>query len=229
MTDVNTWPTTAELPSDAHTGSPAGRVDLARPEINKAIIATRKMATILNASNMDNNEIPIYNSSNSRFEPGLTSDLIRSADHPLPTASQLRVVSSNPFSIQTDITPNYASGKYQRYRFRGGVQTSATTITAAVLANNAQLVNISAPSNMPNGHSMHLLIENVLPTSSTAPFNVRASWAAQYLFESNPGFNFASGKIHDVTHGQGWLFRLHKLSSSTILIAREDVYPNLPL
>ena len=224
-----TWPTGNAIPDTAHTADESQREDLARPEIHKGLVATRNIATVMNASSMDNNEIPIYNSANSRFEPGLTSDLIRSADHPLPTASQLRVVSSNPFSIQTDITPNYASGKYQRYRFRGGVQTSATTITASVLANNAQLVNISAPSNMPNGHSMHLLIENVLPTSSTATFNVRASWATQYLFESNPGFNFASGKIHDVNHGQGWLFRLHKLSSSTILIAREDVYPNLPL
>ena len=231
MTTPNTWPTTAEIPSDEHTGAASDRIDLARPEIHKGIQAQRKMATILNASDMEDGEILAYNAANSRFEPSRTSDIQRYVNHPLPTASQLRIVPGVPYNVQTDITPDFRAGSFQRYRFRSGPQTSATSITASVVSTNGQWVNVNLPTNFQPGNILTLLIQNV-NTSTNNPGGtnpVRVSWNDAYHFQSSPGFSFASGKIHDIPYNTTWQFKLVKITDTTILVSRVADYAGLAL
>ena len=239
----NRWPTTAELPSTDHTNSESDRIDLARPEINKGLLAQRKMATILNLSNLDDGDLPIYNANTNRFEPGRTSNIQRYTDHPVPTPAQLRYVAGAPFSIQRDLTPNYYDGTQQRFRFRSGPQTSDSVITQAVADRNGQWVNIGLPTNYPFGPSLYLLIQNISNNignpAGTQP--LRISWNGAYLFQATPGFTFASGGpvnvgsaytgggIHDIPYNQTWQFKLTKITETTILITREFVIHGLAL
>ena len=228
MTDVNTWPTGAEIPVTTHTEAVTGRPSLARPEINKGIVAQRKMATVLNASNLSDGDILAYNAGTRRFEPSRTSNIQRYVDHPLPTRAQLRYVAGATYFSQRDIAPDYRAGATQRYRFRSGVLTAATSITQAVANNNVHYVNVGLPTNFAPGNTLTLLLQNVSHAQNTQT-PVRVSWASAFHFQSAPGFTFVSGKIHEIPKNETWQFRLVKITNDTILVTRISIFYGVAL
>ena len=236
MTDVNTWPTTAELPSTEHTDSVSDSAALAQPEINKALVAQRKMATIMNASNLSDGDILAFNAGTRRFEPSRTSNIQRYRDHGLPTAAQLRYDPGGaPYHVRRAVTPDFRHGSTQRYRFRSGppIATGVTSITTSVANTAGHYVEMGLPTNFGGGNILTILLQNVTDfdgnSAGSNAVPVRVNWNNAFHFQASPGFSFVSGKIHDIPNNQTWQFKLLKITDSTILVTREVVYFSLVL
>ena len=216
------WPTTQA--NTVHTANNAGSKSRARPEIHRAIQNQNAVQDTFHARNARQGDILAWNTANSAFVTTRNSALPRFKDHPLPTVAQLSLVASDaPYNIQATITPNFLEGGVQLFKGRGGVQNTPASITTTVANSNAQQLNINVPTNMENGQSMRLFIQNVTPQGATPAQNpppLRLKWNSKYLHANDTGLTYidTARTTHDIQSDGTIEFSLFRASANTVLV-----------